>query len=132
MSHRLLTIAGIYDGKTIQPLETITTQKEQRVLITFLEEPAPLENKERNGNGGTLQLPRELTEELQRLVKTSGTKDMESYVVAIMKQQLEFEKNKLRFYEITDQIRAGLNSAGLTEEEVLQDFDRFRRSLPRE
>ena len=51
MSNRLLTIAGIYDGKTIQPLEAIATGKKQRVLITFLDEPEPNGSSQQNGNG---------------------------------------------------------------------------------
>ncbi len=132
MTNRLLTIAGIYDGKTIQPLEAIATDKKQRVLITFLDELVPGENSEHNGNGGLLRLPTALAEELQRLAQASGVNDVESFVVAVMKEKLQREKNKSRFYEITDQIREGLNKAGITEEEVLEDFNRFRRTLPRE
>ncbi len=128
MSNRLLTVAGIYDGKTIQPLEAIATDKKQRVLITFLEEPELGESAEHNGNGRRLQLPSELAEELQRLARAAGAADMESYVVALMKQNLQFERNKQRFYEITDRVREGLNQAGLTEEDVLEDFERFRRN----
>lgn len=132
MTNRLLTIAGIYDGKTIQPLEAIATDKKQRVLITFLDELAPSENPKHNGNGKPCYLPSELDEELRPLARAAGINDVESYVVAVMKEKLQLEKNKLRFYQITDQIREGLNQAGLTEEEVLEDFNRFRRTLPRE
>jgi hypothetical protein len=63
MSTRLLTIEGMYDGKSIQPLETAKTSKE------FV-------------------------------------------------------------YAVTDEIRAGLTRAGISEEEILEDFHRFRRTLP--
>jgi hypothetical protein len=64
MSSRLLTIEGVYDGKSIQPLETVKTSKE------FV-------------------------------------------------------------YAVTDEIQAGLTRAGISEEEVLEDFNRFRRTLSR-
>lgn len=38
MANHLMTIEGIYDGKTILPLNKIKTRKKRRVLITFLEE----------------------------------------------------------------------------------------------
>jgi hypothetical protein len=38
MSSRLLTIEGVYDGKSIQPLEAVKTATKHRVLITFLDE----------------------------------------------------------------------------------------------
>ena len=35
----MLTIRGIYDGKRIEPLETIPFEGKMNVIITFLEEP---------------------------------------------------------------------------------------------
>lgn len=131
MTNRLLTIAGIYDGKTIQPLETIATDKKQRVLITFLDEPEPNGSSQQNGNGKTLNLSNELVEQLQPIVRAAGADDVESYVLAMIKENVFFAKNKARFYEITDAVRAGIEKAGISEEEILEDFERFRRTLPR-
>jgi len=36
MSSRLPTIEGVYDGKRIQPLETVQINKKHRVLITLV------------------------------------------------------------------------------------------------
>ncbi len=48
------------------------------------------------------------------------------------KEQIRAAKNKALFYAITDEIRESLNRAGVTEEEMLADFSRFRRTLTRE
>ena len=132
MSNRLLTIAGIYDGKTIQPLEAVTTSKKQRVLITFLDEPEPNGNSQHEGNGKSYNLPDELANELQPLARAAGADNVESYLLAMIKENVLFAKNKARFYEITDAIRAGIEKAGVSEDEILKDFERFRRTLPRE
>ena len=79
MSSRLLTIEGVYDGRSIQPLETIKTDRKHRVLITFLA-----------------------------------------------------EKDKEFVFQVTDEVRDGLHRAGVTEEEILEDFNKFRRNLARE
>ncbi len=34
----MLTVKGIYDGKTIKPLEKLPQKKKYKVIITFLEE----------------------------------------------------------------------------------------------
>ncbi len=132
MTTPLLTIAGIYDGKTIQPLEAIATDKKQRVLITFLEEPAPVESTEHNGNGGLLPLSTKLAEELQRLAQASGTPDAISYAVKVLEKEVQFARDKEFVYKVTDEVRAGMLQAGITEEEILEDFNRFRRTLSRD
>lgn len=131
MSNRLLTIAGIYDGKTIQPLEAIATGKKQRVLITFLDEPEPNGSSQQNGNGKPLQLSTELTNDLQKLAEASGLLDAERYALKILHEKVEAEKDKEFVYAVTEQVRAGMLKAGITEEEILEDFNRFRKTLPR-
>ena len=36
----MITIRGVYDGKNIRPLESITAKPDARVIITFLDEEA--------------------------------------------------------------------------------------------
>lgn len=39
----MLAVKGIYDGKTIQPLEQVPEKKRYKVIITFVEEVDELE-----------------------------------------------------------------------------------------
>lgn len=39
----MLSIPGIYTGREIRPLEPIRSRPNQRVIITFLDEDAPLQ-----------------------------------------------------------------------------------------
>jgi hypothetical protein len=55
----------------------------------------------------------------------------EALLLAFWKK-IQAERDKEFVYAVTDEIRAGLNRAGISEEEILEDFNRFRRTLPRE
>lgn len=128
MSSRLLTIEGVYDGKSIQPLETVQTSKKQRVLITFLEERESLETFSQKLAG----IPDELVKPLQMLARAAGVEDLRRFIVEIIEEKIQAEKDKEFVFTVTDEIRAGLSKAGISAEEILGDFNRFRRTLPRE
>lgn len=128
MSSRLLTIEGVYDGKSIQPLETVQTSKKQRVLITFLDERDALETFSQK----LPDIPDELVKPLQTLASAAGVEDLRRFIVEIIAEKIQAEKDKEFVFTVTDEIRAGLSKAGSSEEEVLEDFNRFRRTLPRE
>ncbi len=127
MSSRLLSIEGIYDGKNIKPLETIKTRQKQRVIITFLDEPADSEQEKADA-----YVPEELVQQLQPLATAAGAEDVRSYIVGILESKVRAAKDKEFVFDVTDRIRAGMVKAGISEEEILEDFNRFRRALPRE
>ena len=130
MSSRLVTIEGVYDGKHIQPLDAVKTSKKHRVLITFLDE---IEQQDDSLLGkGLAYIPDELAEQLRKLAHDSGVNDVRSFVIDVLRETVRAAKTKEFVYAVTDEIRAGLAKAGISEEEVLQDFNRFRRALPRE
>lgn len=50
----MLALQGYYDGKTIQPLEEFPARKNQKLIITVLDEfisEAPVEEKRRTARG---------------------------------------------------------------------------------
>ena len=132
MSNRLLTIEGLYDGKSIKPLAEVKTGKQHRVLITFLDEPAPLDYTPSEKEEELPNIPAGLFKQLQTLASAAGLEDLRSFIVGILEEKVQAAKDKEFVYAVTDEIRAGLTRAGINEDEVLEDFNRFRRTLARE
>lgn len=124
MSSRLLTIEGVYDGKSIQALETVQTSKKQRVLITFLDDLESLDTFSQVKEKELSYIPEQLVKQLQTLASAAGVDDFRSFVVDILEEKIQAEKDKEFVYAVTDEIRAGLAQAGVSEEEVLDDFNR--------
>lgn len=124
MSSRLLTIEGVYDGKSIQALEAVQTSKKQRVLITFLDELESLDTIRQDRKKELSYIPEPLAKQLQTLASAAGVDDLHSFVVDILEEKIQAEKDKEFVYAVTDEIRAGLTQAGISEEEVLEDFNR--------
>lgn len=129
MSSRLLSIEGIYDGKSIKPLEAVKTSKKHRVIITFLDEPADSYSEPEKAD---TYIPEELVLQLQPLANAAGADDVRSYIVGILESKVQAAKDKEFVFAATDEIRAGMIKAGIGEEEILEDFNRFRRTLPGE
>jgi len=118
MSSRLLTIEGVYDGKSIQTLETVQTSKKQRVLITFLDELESLDTFRQDKEKEFSYIPEQLVKQLQTLASAAGVDDLRSFVVDILEEKIQAGKDKEFVYAVTDEIRAGLTQAGISEEEV--------------
>jgi hypothetical protein len=132
MSSRLLTIEGVYDGKSIQPLETVKTSKKHRVLITFLDELESHDVSIKNKKTDITDIPENLVKQLQALASSVGVDDWRRFIVEILEEKIQAEKDKEFVFAVTDEIREGLTKAGISEAEVLEDFNRFRRTLTRE
>ena len=132
MASRLLTIEGVYDGKSIRPLESIKASGKHRVLITFLEEIDLQDEFGQQQNLHLSNLPVELFKQLEMLASAAGANDVKSYVITILQEKIQAAKNKEFVYEVTNQIRNSLNQAGISEQEILDDFSRFRRAVTRE
>jgi hypothetical protein len=134
MSSRLLTIEGVYDGKSIKPLEAVKTDKKHRVLITFLDEiESPSHDTFHHKDKQEFaDIPEDLLQQLQLFASATGVEDLRSFVLGILEEKVQAEKDKEFVFQVTDEIRAGLDRAGLSEEQVLDDFNQFRRNLARE
>jgi hypothetical protein len=57
---------------------------------------------------------------------------LKSFIVSILEEKVQAARNREFVYAVTDEIRAGLTQAGISEEEIIEDFNRFRRTLTRE
>ncbi len=132
MSSQLLTIEGIYDGKNIKLLEAVQIDKKHRVLITFLDELEQIGDSVQEMKKEFLYIPTELEKQLKILANAEGIDDLKRFIVDILEEKLQAEKDKEYVFAVTNKIRSGLANAGISEDEVLEDFDQFRRTLKRE
>ncbi len=124
MSSRLLTIEGVYDGGSIQPLEVVKTDKKHRVLITFLDEVETHVAFRHQDKHEFADIPEDLIQQLQLLASATGVDDLKSFILEILQEKVQVEKDKEFVFQVTDDVRAGLNRAGVTEEEILEDFNK--------
>ena len=131
MSSRLLTIEGVYDGRSIQPLETVKTDKKHRVLITFLDEVEARDTSMHQHKQDFAYIPEALFQQLQLLASATGVDDLKSFILEVLQEKVQAEKDKEFVFQVTDEVRAGLHRAGVTEEEILEDFNKFRKTLSR-
>jgi len=132
MPSQLLTIEGVYDGKNIRPLEAVNTDKKHRVIITFLDE---LEQSSESAQAMTPEfsyIPVATMKQLQALAQTTGIGDLQNFIVNILEEKLQAEKDREFVFAVTNEIRTGLAKAGISEDDVLEDFNQFRRTLKRE
>lgn len=134
MSSHFLTIEGVYDGKSIQPLETVNIDKRHRVLITFLDEMEPQAHDafRHQDKQEFADIPEDLLQQLQLLASATGVDDLRSFILEVLQEKVQAEKDKEFVFQVTDEIRTGLDRAGLSEEKILDDFNQFRRNLARE
>ena len=74
----------------------------------------------------TIELPSELLADVERIAQESGFASRDDFVRWALEDKLR-ELRRERFYQITDRAKQGLAERGNTAEEVLEDFERFRR-----
>ncbi|MEA3254832.1 MAG: hypothetical protein U9Q22_03240 [Candidatus Altiarchaeota archaeon] len=71
-------------------------------------------------------MPEKDVREIRKITSKAGFKNEEEFVKeAVEEKILEFKK--LLFTDITTDVRKGLEKKGVTQEEILRDFDIFRR-----
>lgn len=71
-------------------------------------------------------MPEKDVREIRKITSKAGFKNEEEFVKeAVEEKILEFKK--LLFTDITTDVRKGLEKKGVTREEILRDFDIFRR-----
>jgi hypothetical protein len=72
-------------------------------------------------------IPEDLFECIKRVVPDSVSP--ESYVVEVLRENLAFEERKRHFYRLSDQTRAAMMQKGISEADILEDFESFRETL---
>lgn len=73
-----------------------------------------------------IALPVKTKKEISTAVKEFDYKTDDEFIRDAIEHRILALK-KARFFEISDKIRVGLRKRGVTEEEILKDFEKFRR-----
>jgi hypothetical protein len=72
-------------------------------------------------------IPDAVFQEIQKALPTSISAD--EFVLQAVQDKLSFEERKRRFYELSDRTRTAMMEKGLTEDDILADFEQFREKL---
>lgn len=72
-----------------------------------------------------IHIDKRLTPELQNIVLTLKFKNIEEFINKAIRDKI-LEIKRKRFFEITDKISESLEEQGITEEEILNDFEKKR------
>ena len=73
-----------------------------------------------------IQIPDELLDEASKFSEEAGFESTDAFVRWALREKLR-ELRRDRFYVVTDRVKQGLAERGITPEEILEDFDQFRR-----
>ena len=71
-----------------------------------------------------VQIPQALFDQIETVVSVNGSP--EEFVVAAVREKLSAEKRKAEFYRLSDATCAAMTAKGLTEADVLADFEATR------
>ncbi|PKP57688.1 MAG: hypothetical protein CVT89_04115 [Candidatus Altiarchaeales archaeon HGW-Altiarchaeales-2] len=74
----------------------------------------------------TINIPKDLEIVLNHIVEKFGFKSKQEFVEAATKEKV-LEMKKRLFFEISDEIAEGLRKRGISEEEILEEFEKTRR-----
>jgi hypothetical protein len=71
-----------------------------------------------------IYIPQSLFEQIERVVP--GAASPEDFVVQAVQEKLSWEGRKSEFYRLSEETRAAMAAKGLTETDVLADFEASR------
>ena len=71
-----------------------------------------------------IHIPEALWAEIEKTIPPSGS--AEEFVVQAVREKLSFEDRKREFYHRSDQNRSAMSEKGISEAEVLSDFESAR------
>ena len=72
-------------------------------------------------------IPDAVFQEIQKALPSAISAD--EFILRAVQDRLSFEEHKRRFYELSDRTRAAMIEKGITEEEILADFEQFRNKV---
>jgi Arc/MetJ-type ribon-helix-helix transcriptional regulator len=75
----------------------------------------------------TVEIPQELLLQVERVAREEGYETPAAFIQSAVEEKL-YEQRRQAVVAVTDRIRDGLEAAGHTPEEILEDFERFRRA----
>ncbi len=74
-----------------------------------------------------INIPESLFREVERVLPNAVSPD--EFVASAVREKLTSEEHKREFYRLSDQTRAAMAEKGLTESEILREFESTRRAL---
>lgn len=76
----------------------------------------------------TIAIKDDLFEQATQVAEKSGCPSVEAFITDVIQQSI-LQYKRSRFSELTDRIGKRREELGITEEEILDDFKRFRAGL---
>ena len=73
-----------------------------------------------------VEIPQDLFQQIQRGLPPTATAD--EFVHQAVRDKIEWQKRREEFLRLTDITRRALEERGLSEEDILADFEKHRRS----
>lgn len=77
----------------------------------------------------TIALPDMLIPKISQAAKDEGFDKVDDFVAQTLEEKLRALEHKRKFFEVSDRVRAALEKKGISEEEILADFEKFRDKL---
>ncbi len=75
-----------------------------------------------------IEIPGDLFQQIQANVPAGGSVD--AFVREAVREKIHGDERRKEFHRLTEKIRHAMVAKGLTEEEILADFEAHRRSTP--
>jgi len=78
-----------------------------------------------------ISIPDKLLPKISKAAKREGFKKPGDFVTHVLEEKLFELEEKEKIFEITDRVGAALEAKGISEEDTLADFEKFREQLYR-
>ncbi|MGH7594949.1 MAG: hypothetical protein ACREOI_01305 [bacterium] len=76
-----------------------------------------------------ISIPGTLMPKISAAAKKKGFDKPDEFVYRIIEEKLLELEEQEKIFEITDRVRAALEAKGISEEDTLADFEKFRQRL---
>lgn len=76
-----------------------------------------------------ISIPDQLVPKISEAAKKKGFAKAEDFVTRLIEEKLLELEEQEKIFAITDKVRTTLEAKGISEEETLADFEKFRRRL---
>lgn len=76
-----------------------------------------------------IKLPETLMPQIEQAAQYEGYHETEGYILHIIQEKLIELSNRMRIIEITDRVRDSMEKKRISEEDLQEEFDRFRDKL---
>lgn len=76
-----------------------------------------------------INIPDQLVSKISEAAKKRGFTKADDFVTRLIEEKLVELEEQESIFAVTDQVRARLKAQGISEEQTLADFERFRERL---